>query len=92
MSEAGDQTIRAAHAVQPVSVLQAEYSLFERDVEQLFPTLRELGIGFVAYSLGCVNHLWPRHDGRIWPHLLLKLGESVPRYLPSPEGPQRCVV
>ncbi len=38
MSEAGEQTIRAAHAVQPVSVLQTEYSLFERDVEQLFPT------------------------------------------------------
>lgn len=49
MSEAGDK-IRAAHAVQPVSVLQTEYSLFERDVEQLFPTLRELGIGFVTYS------------------------------------------
>lgn len=50
MSEAGAQTIRAAHAVQPVSVLQTEYSLFERDAEQLFSTLRELGIGFVAYS------------------------------------------
>jgi aryl-alcohol dehydrogenase-like predicted oxidoreductase len=50
LSEAGDKTIRAAHAVQPVSVLQTEYSLFERDVELLFPTLRELGIGFVAYS------------------------------------------
>lgn len=50
LSEAGEQTIRAAHAVQPVSVLQTEYSLFERDVEQLFPVLRELGIGFVAYS------------------------------------------
>lgn len=50
LSEAGEQTIRAAHAVQPVSVLQTEYSVFERDVEQLFPTLRELGIGFVAYS------------------------------------------
>lgn len=50
MSEAGEKTIRRAHAVQPVSVLQTEYSLFERDVEQLFPTLRELGIGFVAYS------------------------------------------
>jgi aryl-alcohol dehydrogenase-like predicted oxidoreductase len=50
LSEAGPQTIRRAHAVQPVSVLQTEYSLFERDVEQLFPVLRELGIGFVAYS------------------------------------------
>lgn len=43
-------TIRHAHAVHPVSVLQAEYSLFERDVETLFPTLTELGIGFVPYS------------------------------------------
>jgi aryl-alcohol dehydrogenase-like predicted oxidoreductase len=50
LSEAGQQTIRRAHAVQPVSVLQTEYSLFERDVERLFPTLDELGIGFVAYS------------------------------------------
>ncbi|MEV0621998.1 aldo/keto reductase [Nonomuraea sp. NPDC050404] len=50
LSEAGPQTIRRAHAVQPVSVLQTEYSLFEREVEQLFPLLRELGIGFVAYS------------------------------------------
>ncbi len=50
LSEAGEQTVRRAHTVQPVSVLQTEYSLFERDVERLFPTLRELGIGFVAYS------------------------------------------
>ena len=50
LSEAGTETIRRAHAVQPVSVLQTEYSLFERDVEALFPVLRELGIGFVAYS------------------------------------------
>ncbi|MBM9510150.1 aldo/keto reductase [Actinacidiphila acididurans] len=50
LSEAGPETIRKAHAVQPVSVLQTEYSLFERDVEELFPTLDELGIGFVAYS------------------------------------------
>ncbi|MFE2738857.1 aldo/keto reductase [Streptomyces sp. NPDC059349] len=50
LSEAGPQTIRRAHAVQPVSVLQTEYSLFERTVEQLFPLLEDLGIGFVAYS------------------------------------------
>lgn len=50
LSEAGSSTIRRAHAVQPVSVLQMEYSLFERDVDQLLPTLEELGIGFVAYS------------------------------------------
>jgi aryl-alcohol dehydrogenase-like predicted oxidoreductase len=50
LSEAGPETIRKAHAVQPVSVLQTEYSLFERDVESIFPTLSELGIGFVPYS------------------------------------------
>ena len=50
LSEAGPETIRKAHAVQPVSVLQTEYSLFERDVETIFPTLTELGIGFVPYS------------------------------------------
>lgn len=50
LSEAGPDTIRRAHAVQPVSVLQTEYSLFERDVETIFPTLAELGIGFVPYS------------------------------------------
>ncbi|MFB2580837.1 aldo/keto reductase [Herbiconiux sp. P15] len=50
LSEAGPETIRRAHAVQPVSVLQTEYSLFEREVEVLFPVLTELGIGFVPYS------------------------------------------
>ena len=50
LSEAGPETMRRAHAVQPVSVLQTEYSLFEREVEVLFPTLHELGIGFVPYS------------------------------------------
>ncbi|MCQ1949928.1 MULTISPECIES: aldo/keto reductase [Arthrobacter] len=50
LSEAGPETLRRAHAVQPVSVLQTEYSLFERDVEVLFPVLNELGIGFVPYS------------------------------------------
>ncbi len=51
LSEAGPETIRKAHAVQPVSVLQTEYSIFERQVEaEVLPTVRELGIGFVAYS------------------------------------------
>ena len=50
LSEAGPETIRRAHAVQPVSVLQTEYSLFERDVESIFPALTDLGIGFVPYS------------------------------------------
>ena len=51
LSEASAETIRRAHKVHPISALQTEYSLFERDVEKsILPTIRELGIGFVAYS------------------------------------------
>jgi aryl-alcohol dehydrogenase-like predicted oxidoreductase len=51
LSEAGPETIRRAHAVQPVTALQTEYSIFERDVEEkVLPAVRELGIGFVPYS------------------------------------------
>jgi len=51
LSEAGVQTIRRAHAVQPVAALQNEYSLWwRRPEEQVLPTLEELGIGLVAYS------------------------------------------
>jgi aryl-alcohol dehydrogenase-like predicted oxidoreductase len=52
LSEAAPETIRRAHATFPISALQTEYSLWTRDVEQngVLPTVRELGIGFVAYS------------------------------------------
>ena len=51
LSEAGTKTIRKAHAVHPISALQSEYSLFTREVEdEILPTVRELGIGFVPYS------------------------------------------
>ncbi len=51
LSEAAPRTIRRAHAVHPISALQTEYSLWSRDPEdQILPTVRELGIGFVAYS------------------------------------------
>jgi aryl-alcohol dehydrogenase-like predicted oxidoreductase len=51
LSEAGVQTIRRAHAVQPVTALQSEYSLWWREPEaQVIPTLEELGIGFVPFS------------------------------------------
>ena len=51
LSEAGVETIRRAHAVQPVSALQSEYSLFWREPEaEIMPTLEELGIGFVPFS------------------------------------------
>ena len=51
LSEASPQTIRRAHAVHPITALQTEYSLWSRDPEDsVLPTVRELGIGFVAYS------------------------------------------
>ena len=51
LSEAGVQTIRRAHAVQPVAALQSEYSLWSREPEaEVIPTLDELGIGFVPFS------------------------------------------
>jgi aryl-alcohol dehydrogenase-like predicted oxidoreductase len=51
LSEAAPATIRRAHAVHPITALQTEYSLWSRDVEEeILPTVRELGIGFVAYS------------------------------------------
>ena len=51
LSEAGEQTIRRAHAVHPISALQSEYSLWERNLEhEIIPVLRELGIGLVAFS------------------------------------------
>jgi aryl-alcohol dehydrogenase-like predicted oxidoreductase len=51
LSEAASDTIRRAHAVHPISALQTEYSLWSRDPEaEILPTVRELGIGFVAYA------------------------------------------
>jgi aryl-alcohol dehydrogenase-like predicted oxidoreductase len=51
LSEAGPETIRRAHAVHPVAALQSEYSLWTRDPDsEILPLVRELGIGFVAYS------------------------------------------
>jgi aryl-alcohol dehydrogenase-like predicted oxidoreductase len=51
LSEAGVKTIRRAHEVHPITALQTEYSLWSRDPEEeILPTVRELGIGFVAYS------------------------------------------
>lgn len=51
MSEAASETIRRAHKIHPITALQTEYSLWTRDPEdEILPTVRELGIGFVAYS------------------------------------------
>ena len=64
LSEAAAGTIRRAHAVQPVTAVQSEYSMWTRDpkAEVLLPTLEELGIGFVPFSpLGRGSH---GEDGR----------------------------
>ena len=71
LSEAGVGTIRRAHAVQPVTALQSEYSLFWREPEaQILPTLVELGIGFVPFSplgkgflTGAINTATTFNDG-----------------------------
>ncbi|NGO47396.1 aldo/keto reductase [Streptomyces ureilyticus] len=76
LSEAGPDILRRAHAVHPVSVLQTEYSVFERAVEaEVLPVVRELGIGFVPYSplgrgflTGAVKPAaeYPQDDMRSW--------------------------
>lgn len=84
MSEAGAESIRKAHAVQPVTALQSEYSLFTRDVEgEILSLCEELGIGFVAYSplsrgliTGYINERTkfdPNNDNR----------PTLPRYQPE---------
>src|SRR5687768_4256200 len=69
LSEAGTGTIRSAHSVHPISALQSEYSLFSRDVEdEVLPTVRELGIGFVPYSplgRGFLTGRWRSEERRV---------------------------
>ena len=65
LSEAGVQTIRRAHAVQPLTALQSEYSLWTRTPEkEVIPTLEELGIGFVPYSPLGKGFLTGKMDGK----------------------------
>jgi aryl-alcohol dehydrogenase-like predicted oxidoreductase len=63
LSEASPETIRRAHAVHPIAAVQTEYSLWTRDLEdEILPTLRELGIGLVAYSPLCRGFLARRYE------------------------------
>jgi aryl-alcohol dehydrogenase-like predicted oxidoreductase len=83
MSEAGAKTIRRAHAVQPLTALQSEYSLWTRTPEkEVIPTLEELGIGFVPYSPLGKGFLTGKMDENT------KLGSSdfrstLPRFTPE---------
>ena len=83
LSEAGVRTIRRAHAVQPVTALQSEYSLFWREPEsEVIPTLEELGIGFVPFSPLGKGFL----TGKINEHTTFDKADfrnSVPRFTPE---------
>src|SRR5512143_185190 len=92
LSEPGVKTIRRAHAVQPVTAIQSEYSLWwRRPEEELLPTLEELGIGFVPYSplgKGCLtgkideNTTFDSNDFR----------NIVPRFTPEARKANRALV
>jgi aryl-alcohol dehydrogenase-like predicted oxidoreductase len=92
LSEAGVKTIRRAHAVQPVTALQSEYSLWWREPEaEILPTLEELGIGFVPFSPLGKGFLTGKIDADT------KFGETdfrniVPRFTPENRKANQAVV
>jgi aryl-alcohol dehydrogenase-like predicted oxidoreductase len=92
LSEAGVQTIRRAHAVQPVTALQSEYSLWWREPEEeILPTLAELGIGFVPFSPLGKGFL----TGKIDETTTFDSGDfrsSVPRFDPDAREANRAFV
>jgi aryl-alcohol dehydrogenase-like predicted oxidoreductase len=92
LSEAGVQTIRRAHAVQPLTALQSEYSLFWREPEaEIMPTLEELGIGFVPFSPLGKGYL----TGMIDENTTFDSGDfrnTVPRFAPEARKANRALV
>ena len=92
LSEAGAKTIRRAHAVQPVTALQSEYSLFWREPEtEIIPTLEELGIGFVPFSPLGKGFL----TGKIDEHTQFDSSDFrnvVPRFTPEARKANQAVV
>jgi aryl-alcohol dehydrogenase-like predicted oxidoreductase len=92
LSEAGVQTIRRAHAVQPVTALQSEYSLWWREPEdEILPTLEELGIGFVPFSPLGKGFL----TGKIDEDTTFESGDfrnTVPRFDPERRAANRVFV
>jgi aryl-alcohol dehydrogenase-like predicted oxidoreductase len=92
LSEAGVQTIRRAHAVQPVAALQSEYSLWwRRPEEEVLPTLEALGIGFVPYSplgrgflAGALDETTPLGEG--------DFRRALPRFAPEALKANRALV
>src|SRR6476661_6490477 len=92
LSEAGAKTIRRAHAVQPVTALQSEYSLWWREPEQeILPTLEELGIGFVPFSPLGKGFL----TGKIDEHTEFDKSDfrnTVPRFAPEARKANQALV
>ena len=92
LSEAGAQTIRRAHAVQPVTALQSEYSLWWREPEaEILPVLEELGIGFVPFSPLGKGYLTGKID-ETTTFDSADFRNTVPRFLPEARKANRAVV
>jgi len=92
LSEAGAQTIRRAHAVQPVAAVQSEYSLWWRIVEaDVLPTCEELGIGFVAYSPLGKGYLTGTIDENTT-FASVDIRSRLPRYTPEARKANRAVI
>jgi aryl-alcohol dehydrogenase-like predicted oxidoreductase len=92
LSEAGVQTIRRAHAVQPVTALQSEYSLWWREPEaEIIPTLEELGIGFVPFSPLGKGYLTGKMDENTT-FASSDFRNSVPRFAPEARKANRALV
>jgi aryl-alcohol dehydrogenase-like predicted oxidoreductase len=92
LSEAGVQTIRRAHAVQPVTALQSEYSLWWREPEEaILPTLEELGIGFVPFSPLGKGYLTGKID-ETTPFAPTDFRRTVPRFSPEARKANQAVV
>jgi aryl-alcohol dehydrogenase-like predicted oxidoreductase len=92
LSEAGAQTIRRAHAVQPVTAVQSEYSLWWREVEaEVLPTCEELGIGFVPFSPLGRGFLTGKID-ETTTFASADIRSRLPRYTPEARKANRVVV
>ena len=92
LSEAGAQTIRRAHAVQPVTAVQSEYSLWWRETEaEVLPTCEELGIGFVAFSPLGRGYLTGKIDETMT-FASVDIRSRLPRYTPEARIANRVVI
>jgi aryl-alcohol dehydrogenase-like predicted oxidoreductase len=92
LSEAGAQTIRRAHAVQPVTAVQSEYSLWwRRPEEEVLPTLEELGIGFVPYSPLGKGFLTGKID-ETTPFDSSDFRNTIPRFAPEARKANQALV